>query len=127
VSSTARFEEIANRFLQTRQQEIYVVNEGRYAGVISLHDIKPYLSDEVVAEHVIAEDVRREDGPTVAPSATLADALRVFAQVEGQTLPVVEPTSRHLAGILVKNDLLLALLEGKGATKRGGSGTTRTP
>jgi CIC family chloride channel protein len=54
-------------------------------------DIKPYLSDEVVAEHVIAEDVRREDVPTVAPSATLADALRVFAQYEGQTLPVVEP------------------------------------
>ena len=127
VAITARFEEIANQFLQTRQQEIYVVNEGRYAGVISLHDIKPYLSDAVVAEHVIAEDVRREDVPTVAPSATLADALRVFAQSEGQTLPVVEPTSRHLAGILVKNDLLLALLEGRGATKRGGSGTTRTP
>ena len=126
VPITARFEEIASRFLQTRQQEIYVVNEGRYAGVISLHDIKPYLSDEVVAEHVIAEDVRREDVPTVAPSATLADALRVFAQSEGQTLPVVEPTSRHLAGILVKNDLLLALLEGRGATKRG-STPTRTP
>jgi CIC family chloride channel protein len=128
VGLTARFEEIANQFLASRQQEIYVVNEGRYAGVISLHDIKPYLSDEVVAEHVIAEDVRREDAPTVAPSATLADALRVFAQCEGQTLPVVEPTSRHLAGILVKNDLLLALLEGRGATKRGsGGGTTRTP
>jgi hypothetical protein len=28
---------------------------------------------------------------------------------------------------LVKNDLLLALLEGRGATKRSGSGTTRTP
>ena len=128
VAITARFEEIANQFLQTRQQEIYVVNEGRYAGVISLHDIKPYLSDEVVAEHVIAEDVRREDVPTVSPAATLADALRVFAQYEGQTLPVVEPASRNLAGVLVKNDLLLALLEGRSATKRGGgSGTTRTP
>lgn len=125
VPITARFEEIANQFLESRQEEIYVVNEGRYAGVISLHDIKPYLSDEVVAEHVIAEDVRREDAPTVAPSATLADALRVFAQCEGQTLPVVEPVSRHLAGILVKNDLLLALLEGRGATKR--TGNTRSP
>ncbi len=126
VPLTARFEEIANQFLASRQQEIYVVNDGRYAGVISLHDIKPHLSDEEVAEHVIAEDVRRDDVPTVAPSATLADALRVFAQCEGQTLPVVDPESRHLAGILVKNDLLLALLEGQGATKRG-SGLTRTP
>ena len=127
VPLTARFEEIANQFLQTRQQEIYVVNDGRYAGVISLHDIKPYLSDAAVAEHVIAEDVRRDDVQTVAPSASLADALRVFAQFDGQTLPVVDPASRHLAGILVKNDLLLALLEGQGATKRGSSGLTRTP
>jgi CIC family chloride channel protein len=119
VPLTARFEEIANQFLQSRQQEIYVVNAGRYAGVISLHDIKPHLSDPEVAAHVIAEDIRREDVPTVAPSASLADALRVFAQCEGQTLPVVEPSSRHLAGILVKNDLLLALLEDRGAKQRG--------
>jgi CIC family chloride channel protein len=119
VSTTARFEEIANQFLQSRQQEIYVVNDGRYAGVISLHDIKPHLSDPAVAAHVIADDVRREDVPTVAPSATLADALRIFAQYDGQTLPVVEPQSRHLAGILVKNDVLLALLEGRGAKQRG--------
>ena len=119
VPITARFEEIANQFLASRQQEIYVVNEGRYAGMISLHDIKPHLSDPEVAGHVIAEDIRREAVPTVAPSATLADALRVFAQCEGQTLPVVEPASRHLAGILVKNDLLLAVLEDRGAKQRG--------
>ena len=57
--------------------------------------------------------------PTVGPAATLADALRVFALHSGQTLPVVEPESRRLTGILVKNDLLLALLEGRGAEKRG--------
>jgi CIC family chloride channel protein len=125
VPLTARFDEIARQFLESRQQEIYVTSEGRYAGVISLHDIKPHLSDPEVAAHVIAEDVRRDDVPTVAPSATLADALRIFAQCEGQTLPVVEPSSKHLAGILVKNDLLLALLEGRGATKR--SGTTQAP
>lgn len=123
VPLTARFEEIANQFLQSRQQEIYVVNDGRYAGMISLHDIKPHLSDAEVAEHVIAADVRREDVPTVAPSASLADALRVFAQSDSQTLPVVEPQSRHLAGILVKNDLLLALLEGRGAKQRSAQGT----
>ena len=127
VSLTARFEEIANQFLASRQEEIYVTDEGRYAGVVSLHDIKPYLSDPAVAAHVIAEDVRREDIPTVAPSATLADALRVFAQCAGQTLPVVEPQSRHLAGILVKNDLLLALLEGRGATNKQRTGNTQAP
>ena len=90
----------------------------RYAGAISLHDIKPYLNDAAVANHVIAGDLLRDDVPFVATTATLADALRVFASHAGQTLPVVEPGSGRLAGILVKNDLLLALLEGRDAKRR---------
>ena len=121
VTPTSRFEVIAQEFLQSRHEEIYVTNEGRYVGAISLHDIKPHLSDAEVAAHVIAEDMLREDVPAVAPSATLADALRVFAQYPGQTLPVVEAGTGRLTGILVKNDLLLALLEGRGAEKRGES------
>ena len=45
-----------------------------------------------------------------------ADLLRSLGGVE---LPVVEAETRRLTGILVKNDLLLALLEGRGAEKRG--------
>lgn len=120
VTRTARFDVIAQEFLQGRHEEIYATDpEGRYAGSISLHDIKPHLSDPEVAAHVIAEDLLRDDVPTVAPAASLADALRVFAQHSGQTLPVVEPASRLLVGILVKNDLLLALLEGRTAEKHG--------
>ncbi len=120
VTPTARFEVIAQEFLQSRREEIYVTEaSGEYAGAISLHDIKPHLSDAEVAAHVIAEDLLRDDGPTVAPAASLADALRVFAQHAGQTLPVVEAGTGRLTGVLVKNDLLLALLEGKGAEKRG--------
>jgi CIC family chloride channel protein len=129
VALTDHFEDIARQFLQTRQEEIYVTGpDGRYAGVISLHDIKPHLNDAVVATLVIAEDLRRDDVPTVAPEATVGDALRIFAQHPGQALPVVEKTTGLLTGILVKNDVLLALLEGQGAEKkRGGSGSTQPP
>ena len=120
VTPTARFEVIAQEFLDDRREEIYVSEpDGTYAGAISLHDIKPHLRDAEVAAHVIAEDLLREDGPVVSPGATLADALRVFAQHSGQTLPVVEKAMGRFMGVLVKNDLLLALLEGKGAEKRG--------
>jgi CIC family chloride channel protein len=122
VGPTARFDVIAQEFLQSRHEEIYVTDaEERYAGAISLHDIKPHLSDPEVAAHVIAEDMLRDDVPVVSPSASLADALRVFALHAGQTLPVVEAGSGRMTGILVKNDLLLALLEGRGAEKRGGT------
>lgn len=120
VRETARFEAIAREFLDSRQEEIYVTSEaGRYAGAISLHDIKPYLNDASVAAHVIAGDLLRDDVLSVAKNASLAEALRVFAQHPGQTLPVIEAESGRLAGILVKNDLLLALLEGRGAEKQG--------
>jgi len=120
VAPTARFEVIAQEFLSSRREEIYVTDpDGSYAGAISLHDIKPHLNDAEVAAHVIAEDLLREDGPTVSPGASLADALRVFSQHAGQTLPVVEKVMGRFTGVLVKNDLLLALLEGKGAEKRG--------
>jgi CIC family chloride channel protein len=120
VLLTTRFEEIARLFLHTRHEEIYVSTpEGDFAGAISLHDIKPYLNDPAVAAHVIAGDLLRDDVPPVALRAPLAEALRVFAQHAGQTLPVVESAQGRLAGILVKNDLLLALLEGRGAEKRG--------
>lgn len=95
--------------------------DGVYAGVISLHDIKPHLNDEAVATLVIAEDLRRDDVPTVSPDASLGDALRLFSQHTGQTLPVVEAVSGRLTGVLVKNDLLLALLEGQGTGKRSGT------
>lgn len=126
VQLTARFEEIARLFLQSRHEEIYVTTpEGNYAGAISLHDIKPYLSDAAVAAHVIAGDLLRDDVPAVSMAAPLAEALRSFAQHAGQTLPAVEPDTGRLAGVLVKNDLLLALLEGRGvpghlATTRAG-------
>ena len=120
VRETARFEAIAREFLESRQEEIYVTGEeGKYAGAISLHDIKPYLNDASVAAHVIAGDLLRDDGSAVAKSASLAEALRIFAQHEGQTLPVVDAENGRLAGILVKNDLLLALLESRGAEKQG--------
>lgn len=115
VQLTARFEEIARLFLQSRHEEIYVTTpEGNYAGAISLHDIKPYLTDAAVAAHVIAGDLLQDDVPPVSMRAPLAEALRIFAQHAGQTLPVVEPDTGRLNGILVKNDLLLALLEGRG-------------
>lgn len=120
VALNARFEEIARLFLQARQEEVYVTTEdGAYAGAISLHDIKPYLSDPAIATHVIAGDLLRDDVPPVSMMAPLAEALRLFAQHAGQTLPVIEPVTGRLTGMVVKNDLLLALLEGRGAEKRG--------
>ena len=127
VMLTDRFEAIARQFLNFRHEDIYVTTaEGRLAGAISLHDIKPYLNDPAVAAHVIAGDLLREDVPPVSMMAPLAEALRIFALHDRQTLPVVDAASGRLAGILVKNDLLLAMLEGRSAEKRHTNAPWRT-
>jgi CIC family chloride channel protein len=123
VTLTARFPDIAREFLQSHQEEIYVTTaDGRFAGAISLHDINPHLHDPSMAAHVIAGDLVRDDLPRISLAAPLAEALRVFAQHAGQTLPVVEAGTERFVGVLVKNDLLLALLEGRGAEKRASQG-----
>jgi CIC family chloride channel protein len=111
VPETARFAEIAQLFLGVRVNNIYVVNsEGRFLGVVSLHDIKPYLGEPDLAELVIARDILHEDFPRVRPDQPLAEALGGFLGIVAERLPVVGEDGR-LRGSLSKGDLLLALVE----------------
>jgi len=121
VLETARFAEIARTFLEVRVNNLYVVNPaGHYVGVVSLHDIKPYLSEPELAELVIARDILHEDFPSVTPEQPLAEALGKFLDIEAERLPVVDRNG-VLRGSLAKSDLLLALIE-----KRKKSGVVTT-
>ena len=51
---------------------------GKFLGVVSLHDIKPYLNEPEMADVIIAEDILREDFPTVTPNVPLGRALDTF-------------------------------------------------
>jgi CIC family chloride channel protein len=111
VASNAHFAEIARMFLNVRVNNLYVVDEhGNFLGVVSLHDIKPYLAEPDLAELVIARDILREDFPRVAPDQPLTDALAGFLGVVAERLPVVDREG-ILLGSLAKSDLLLALVE----------------
>lgn len=108
---TARFADIARMFLRLRVNNLYVIDEhGRFLGVVSLHDIKPYLGEPDLAELVIARDIMREDFPRVGPDQPLTDALAGFMGIIAERLPVVDPDGL-LRGSLAKSDLLLALVE----------------
>jgi chloride channel protein, CIC family len=111
VAPNAHFAEIARMFLNVRVNNLYVVDEtGRFLGVVSLHDIKPYLGEPDLAELVIARDILREDFPRVAPDQPLPEALASFLGIVAERLPVVERDGT-LRGSLSKSDLLLALVE----------------
>lgn len=111
VAPNAHFADIARMFLNVRVNNLYVVDDaGKFLGVVSLHDIKPYLGEPDLAELVIARDILREDFPHVAPDQLLTDALAGFLGIVAERLPVVERDG-VLRGSLAKSDLLLALIE----------------
>jgi CIC family chloride channel protein len=111
IAPGARFAEIARMFLNVRVNNLYVVDEmGKFLGVVSLHDIKPYLGEPDLAELVIARDILREEFPRTQPDQPLTEALAGFLGVSAERLPVVERDGT-LRGSLAKSDLLLALIE----------------
>lgn len=114
VSPTARFAVIADKFIASRFNYLYVTDHGRFVGAISLHDIKNYLNAPELAELVIAGDILHEQFPVVSQSASLTDALKRFAQHEGERLPVLNNlTDRRLVGTVAKTDVILALAGAK--------------
>ena len=112
VPLTARFNEIAQSFISHRFNYLYVVDgDHRFLGVVSLHDIKPYLNDPEMAEVIIAEDILREDFPTIGPNVPLAQALDAFAHHDGERLPVLNEQDHRLLGRISKSDLILAIAD----------------
>jgi CIC family chloride channel protein len=89
LKATAHFAEIARMFLNVRVNNLYVVDaDGKFIGIVSLHDIKSYLGEPDLAELVIARDILREDFPRVAPDQPLTDALAGFLGIVAERLPV---------------------------------------
>jgi CIC family chloride channel protein len=112
VPVTAEFNEIAQQFISHRFNYLYVVDAARhFLGVVSLHDIKPYLNEPEMAGVIIAEDILREDFPTVTPQVPLAQALEYFAHHDGERLPVLNERDRTLMGSISKSDLILAIAD----------------
>ena len=109
VSPDARFGEIGQKFIATRFNYLYVSDNGRFIGAISLHDIKNYLNSPELAELVIARDILREGFPAVPPSASLTEALERFTKHDGERLPVIAEPENQILGSVSKTDVILAL------------------
>jgi chloride channel protein, CIC family len=110
IQPTARFAEIGEKFIASPVNYIYVTDNGRFLGAVSLHDIKRYLNSPHLAELVIAEDIVRDRFPTVRPEASLAEAMERFAHHDGERLPVVGNSGENrLLGSISKTDVILAL------------------
>jgi CIC family chloride channel protein len=119
ISLNTGFSEIAENFVATRFNYLYVTDDGRFLGAVSLHDIKSYLNTPELAKVVIAGDLLRESFPVVRAGASLTEALERFSRHDGERLPVVSH-DRQLVGSIAKTDVVLALA---GSTARSATST----
>lgn len=86
--------------------------KGRFHGVISLHDIKRFLTNPDLSTVVIARDIMREDFPSLGPDDFLTTVFERFARHDGERLPVLSRDgSKLLVGSVSKADALLAFAE----------------
>ena len=108
VSANATFGDVVRSFLHGRSEFLHVVEDGRFAGTISLHDIKPYLDQPDLEGLLIAKDVMREDARALESSQSMDSALLAFGQADSECLPVVDKTRKFL-GSVTRTDLLLFL------------------
>lgn len=111
VGLTASFEEICQKFTALRYNYLYVVGrENEFAGVISLHDVKQFLTNPDLATMVISRDILREQFPSLRSDDSLATVFERFARHEGERLPVLS-SEGILLGSVSKADALLAFAE----------------
>jgi CIC family chloride channel protein len=116
ISPKAGFSEIADKFIETRFNYLYVADHDRFIGAVSLHDVKNYLNTPELAKVVIAGDILHDSVPVIRPDASLTEALERFRQHDGERLPVVtDSATKRLIGTIAKTDVILALA---GSTSR---------
>lgn len=108
IAAEAGFGVVVRAFLQSRREVLSVVENGRLVGMISLHDIKPYLDQPELESLLIAKDVMQEDIRWLESDQTLSEALHVFGRAASEDLPVVTKDFRIL-GSVTKTDVLLFL------------------
>lgn len=109
----AKFETIASMLLKNPSQTIFVTSgRGRYLGMIVPEDVAVFAKSREIAKAVLALDVMRSDVPALPSTMNLPDALEIFSQkMAPESLPLIEPSTKSLDGVVNKTDLYLVLSE----------------
>jgi CIC family chloride channel protein len=113
VKENTPFAELAHRFLTGANNFLPVVDrEGQMLGVVSLHDLKEYLTAGQELAGVIAIDVMRPRPACLTPDQRLLDVLPILLASELRNVPVVNNLAQHrLLGSLAKAEALGLLSE----------------
>lgn len=113
VAETARFSELADRFIASTNNFLPVIGENRkLIGLVALQDLKAYLQMGAELNAVIASDVMRPVSFFLTPHQTIMSVLPNLLESELRNIPVVNnAVDRRLIGRIVRADALGLLSE----------------
>lgn len=112
IALTTPFRDIAQPFLSAGHRALWVVDDsGCYCGAVLLGTVSQFLSEPAVPGTVIAADIMDEELSPLSPDLSLPLALDCFSRLQDEDLPVVEPNSKKLLGVVSKPDLLMIISE----------------
>lgn len=100
--------QVLDRFIAARRNHLYVVDpDGRFEGVIGLHDVTHALRELEEPEKLRARDMVNPRFGAVTPGEPLHRVLDLFWSSETERLPVLEDhRSRRLVGTVSQRDIL---------------------
>lgn len=110
IPESLPFKNILRHVSETTFSNFPVINsDGIMTGVISLNDIRRVIFEKELSNLVIAKDICTHDVVRVSLDEDLSVALKRFAMVNVDELPVVEPENQNkVVGILSRRDCLTA-------------------
>jgi CIC family chloride channel protein len=88
VPSDATLAEFRQHLLLTRRIHVPVVDDDRYVGMVSVHDLQACPTEQWAT--VTIADVCHDDWPTAPPDWTLEQAIGVMERADVDLLPVVD-------------------------------------
>ncbi|GJM20708.1 MAG: chloride channel protein [Planctomycetota bacterium] len=104
IPDTTTFDRIVRRLLESKLHDIPVVDQnGRLTGAISLDDVREFLREAQLDHLLLARECQRKV-TTIAPHASLLDAMELFEEHSGYEVPVV--LTGRLVGSLKRADVL---------------------
>jgi CIC family chloride channel protein len=97
------------RFVEESRESVFPVlnRDGELKGMLTLQDIRPVVTQRVLEDLVIVEDIMMHYPPTLSPDENLGSALAKFEARDLDGLPVVDQHDpKKLLGVLRRADII---------------------
>jgi CIC family chloride channel protein len=106
IPASLPFEQVRTRLLAEPYHLFPVVGENdELRGVIALDELRPFLMEEGLRDVAVAQDLAASCDGVLSPDDDLQDAREALLSSPHDELPVVDPKTNKVVGVLRERDL----------------------